>query len=126
MFLRDRKRNTWIRQLTGVNDIITTIRKKTSTVCAGHVAILGDNRLTLRVTECTQDNGHEQEEDQKRAGETNSFDTSETQGKGPRATGTGEKQPGRAIKGLDLLLQIRRQRRALTSVGQYWQVTCKV
>ena len=43
-----------------------------------------------------QDNGHEQEEDQKRAGVTTSFDTWETHGKGLRTKGTGENQPVRS------------------------------
>jgi len=48
--LRDRKRNTWIRQHTGIEDIVTTIRRNKHR-WAGHVARLTDNRWTIRATE---------------------------------------------------------------------------
>ena len=50
--LKDKKRNTWIRQQTGVTDIITTFRSSKHR-WAGHVARFQDNRWTLRVTEWT-------------------------------------------------------------------------
>ena len=50
--LKDKKRNTWIRQQTGVTDIVTTIRSSKHR-WAGHVARFQDNRWTLRVTEWT-------------------------------------------------------------------------
>ena len=51
IILRDRKRNTWIRQETG--DIINAIRKAKHR-WAGHIARLSDNRWTIRATEWTQ------------------------------------------------------------------------
>ena len=51
IILRDRKRNTWIRQETG--DIINAIRKVKHR-WAGHIARLSDNRWTIRATEWTQ------------------------------------------------------------------------
>ena len=51
IILRDRKRNTWIRQETG--DIINAIRKVKHR-WAGHIAWLSDNRWTIRATEWTQ------------------------------------------------------------------------
>ena len=50
--LRDRKRNTWIRQETSVSDIINAIRKAKQR-WAGHIARLSDNRWTIRATEWT-------------------------------------------------------------------------
>ena len=50
--LRDRKRNTWIRQETGVSDIINAIRKGKRR-WAGHIARLSDNRWTIRAIEWT-------------------------------------------------------------------------
>ena len=50
--LRDRKRNTWTRQDTGVSDITNTIRKAKHR-WAGHLARLSDNRWTIRATEWT-------------------------------------------------------------------------
>ena len=48
--LRDRKRTNWIRQQTGVIDVIQTIRQGNHR-WAGHVMRRGDNRWTTRVTE---------------------------------------------------------------------------
>ena len=48
--LRDRKHNAWIRQQTGVTDIIDTI-KSSKHQWAGHVARLQDNRWTIRATD---------------------------------------------------------------------------
>lgn len=50
--LKDRKPNTWIRQQTGIKDIIQTI-KESKHRWAGHVARISDNRWTIRVTEWT-------------------------------------------------------------------------
>lgn len=50
--LRDRKQNTWIRQQTGVKDIIKVIRSSKHR-WAGHVARFTDNRWTSRATEWT-------------------------------------------------------------------------
>jgi exonuclease III len=50
--LRDRQRNTWIREQTGVEDIIVAI-KKSKHRWAGHIARMTDNRWTKRVTEWT-------------------------------------------------------------------------
>ena len=50
IILRDRKRNTWIRQET--DDIINAIRKAKHR-WAGHIARLSDNRWTIRATEWT-------------------------------------------------------------------------
>ena len=50
--LRDRKRNTWTRQETGVSHITKTIRKAKHR-WAGHIALLFDNRWTIRATEWT-------------------------------------------------------------------------
>ena len=48
--LRDRKWNTWIRQETGVSDIINAIRKAKHR-WASHIAWICDNRWTIRATE---------------------------------------------------------------------------
>ena len=48
--LRDRKRATWIREQTKVDDILSTIKKKKWT-WAGHVMRRDDNRWTVRLTE---------------------------------------------------------------------------
>ena len=48
--LRDRKRATWIREQTKVEDIMSTIKKKKWT-WAGHVMRRDDNRWTVRLTE---------------------------------------------------------------------------
>ena len=48
--LKDRKRATWIRMQTKVEDILATIKKKKWT-WAGHVMRRSDNRWTLRITE---------------------------------------------------------------------------
>ena len=50
--LRDRKWNTWIRQETGVSDIINAIRKAKHR-WASHIAWICDNRWTIRATEWT-------------------------------------------------------------------------
>ena len=50
VILRDRKRNTWIRQETGVSDITDAIRKAKHR-WAGHIARLSDSRWTIRATE---------------------------------------------------------------------------
>ena len=47
--LRDQRHNTWIRQQTGVTDIIDHIRQSKHR-WAGHVARLQDNRWTIRAT----------------------------------------------------------------------------
>ena len=47
--LRDQRHNTWIRQQTGVTDIIDHIRQSKHQ-WAGHVARLQDNRWTIRAT----------------------------------------------------------------------------
>ena len=47
--IRDRKRNTWIRQETGVSGIINAIRKAKHN-WAGHIARLSDNGWTIRAT----------------------------------------------------------------------------
>ena len=47
--LRDQRHNTWIRQQTGVTDIIDHIRQLKHR-WAGHVARLQDNRWTIRAT----------------------------------------------------------------------------
>jgi len=52
IILRDRKRNTWILQETGVSDIINAIRKAKHR-WTGHVARLSDNRWPIRATEWT-------------------------------------------------------------------------
>ena len=51
--LHDRKRNTWIRQETGLSDIFNVIRM-TKHRWTGHIAQLSDNRWTIRATEWTQ------------------------------------------------------------------------
>ncbi len=48
---RDRKRTSWFREQTKVEDILVTIKNKKWT-WAGHVMRILDNRLTMRVTEC--------------------------------------------------------------------------
>ena len=48
--LRDRKKATWIRQKTGVTDIIQHIRSQKHR-WAGHICRMRDNRWTIRVTE---------------------------------------------------------------------------
>ena len=48
--LRDRKRNTWICQHTGIEDIISTIRRNKHR-WAGYMARLTDNRWMIRATE---------------------------------------------------------------------------
>ena len=48
--LRDRKRASWIREQTRVDDVIGTIKKKKWT-WAGHVMRRRDNRWTVRLTE---------------------------------------------------------------------------
>uniref|UniRef100_A0A224YWQ9 Endonuclease-reverse transcriptase n=1 Tax=Rhipicephalus zambeziensis TaxID=60191 RepID=A0A224YWQ9_9ACAR len=48
--LRDRKRAEWVREQTGVKDIIVEIKKKKWT-WAGHVTRQQDNRWSLRVTD---------------------------------------------------------------------------
>ena len=53
--LRDQKRSNWIRQQTGVADIIEHICK-TKHRWAGHVARLTDNRWTIKTTEWTPRN----------------------------------------------------------------------
>ncbi|CAH3109504.1 unnamed protein product [Porites lobata] len=62
ILLRDRKRNTWIRQETGASDIINAIRKAKHRwagvdpgffLGGGHIARLSDNRWTIRATEWT-------------------------------------------------------------------------
>ena len=50
--LRNRKRNTWDRQETGISDIINTIRKAKHR-WTGHFTRLSDNRWTIRPTEWT-------------------------------------------------------------------------
>ena len=50
--LRDRRRNTWIRQQTKVTDVIATIRRSKHR-WAGHISKLKDNRWTIRTTEWT-------------------------------------------------------------------------
>lgn len=50
--LRDRMQNTWIRQETGVSDIVNAIRMAKHR-WAGHIARLSDNRWTIRATEWT-------------------------------------------------------------------------
>ena len=50
--LRDRKQNTWIRQETGVSDIINAIREAKHK-WAGHIARLPDNRWIIRAIEWT-------------------------------------------------------------------------
>lgn len=50
--LRHRKRNTWIRQQTGVTDIIDAINSSRHR-WAGHVSRFQDNRWTIRATEWT-------------------------------------------------------------------------
>ena len=52
IILRDRKRNTWIRQETGVSDIFNAVRKAKHR-WAGHIAQLSDNRWTIRAKEWT-------------------------------------------------------------------------
>ena len=47
--LRDQRHNTWIRQQTGVTDIIDHIRQSKHR-WAGHVARLQNNRWTIRAT----------------------------------------------------------------------------
>ena len=47
--LRDQRHNTWIRQQTGVTDIIDHIRQSKHR-WAGHVVRLQDNRWTIRAT----------------------------------------------------------------------------
>ena len=59
--LLDRKRNTWIRQETGVSDIVKAIRMAKHG-WAGHIARLSDNRRTIRGAEwsprdCTRKEG---------------------------------------------------------------------
>ena len=53
--LRDRKQNKWIREQTGIEDIVTTI-KESKHRWAGHIARLTDNRWTKRTTEWTPRN----------------------------------------------------------------------
>ncbi len=48
---KDRKRASWIREQTKVEDILITIKNKKWT-WAGHVMRRRDNRWTTRVTEC--------------------------------------------------------------------------
>ena len=48
--LRDRKRATWVREQTKVEDFLTTIKKKKWT-WAGHIMRRTDNRWTIRITE---------------------------------------------------------------------------
>ena len=48
--LRDRKRATWIREQTKVEDILTTVKKKKWT-WAGHIMRRTDNRWAIRITE---------------------------------------------------------------------------
>ena len=48
--LKDRKRATWIREQTKIEDIISTIKKKKMDM-AGHVMRRDDNRWTIRLTE---------------------------------------------------------------------------
>ena len=50
--LRHRKRNTWIRQETGVTDIVNIIRIAKHR-WTGHKARLSVNRLTIRAREWT-------------------------------------------------------------------------
>ena len=50
--LRDKKRNSWIRQQTSVTDIIDYV-KKSKHRWAGHISRFTDNRWTVRVTEWT-------------------------------------------------------------------------
>lgn len=54
--LRDRKRATWIREQTRIEDIIVQIKKKKWT-WAGHVVRRTDNRWTTRATEWTPRDG---------------------------------------------------------------------
>jgi len=51
--LRDRKRNTWIHQETGISNIINAIRKVKQR-WAGQIAQLSDKCGTIRATEWTQ------------------------------------------------------------------------
>ena len=53
--LRDRKRSTWIREQTGVKDIIQVIKGQ-KIRWAGHVARRNDNRWSKRLTDwCPRD-----------------------------------------------------------------------
>ena len=51
--LRDRKRNIWIHQETGVSNIINAIRKAKHR-WAGQITQLSNNRETIRATEWAQ------------------------------------------------------------------------
>lgn len=50
--LRYRKRNTWIRQETGVSDIVNIVRMAKHR-WTEHMARLSENRSTIRATEWT-------------------------------------------------------------------------
>ena len=53
--LRDRKRSTWIRKVTGVKDIIQVVKQQ-KWRWAGHLARREDNRWSKRLTDwCPRD-----------------------------------------------------------------------
>ena len=54
--LRDRKRASWVREKTKVNDMLLAIKEQTWR-CSGHLARREDNRWTKRLTDWTPREG---------------------------------------------------------------------
>ena len=77
--LRDRKRNTWVRQETGVRDIINAIRRAKHR-WVGHINRLSDNCGPSEQQSAPQEIGPENRVVQKQYGETISPDRSDTYG----------------------------------------------
>ena len=77
--LRDRKRKTWIRQETGVSDIVNAIRIAKDRL-ADHIAWVSVNRWNIRTTEWTSRDWTRERVVQKHDGEMKSRKSMELHG----------------------------------------------